>query len=168
MQTSFDYLRERNKELRRRMRRRDIGPFLLELWTHSSGIRCGIGKILRGGCGYVQLPKPLAGRWKWYPDVPVECHYGLSYGVDREGWIGFDTAHAGDYWPRDELAQFLSVEEQIENDRLRELAPSLYDRPTESYGIEWNWVRLRGEVNHLAQQVKVLSDEWNRMRGAST
>lgn len=26
----------------------------------------------------------------------VECHGGLTYGVDEDGWVGFDCAHAGD------------------------------------------------------------------------
>lgn len=49
--------------------------------------------------GYVKVPS-------WHPwfglycdCIPVDVHGGLTYGCNQRGWIGFDTLHAGDYWP---------------------------------------------------------------------
>ena len=41
------------------------------------------------------IPFPFA---MGFRHVPVEVHGGLSDGPDGDGWVGFDTAHALDYW----------------------------------------------------------------------
>lgn len=54
------------------------------------------------GCtnGYVRVPEelrnnPLFEKAETNSDFSV--HGGITYGMDREGWIGFDTAHYTDY-----------------------------------------------------------------------
>ncbi|QFP97013.1 hypothetical protein SEA_SUERTE_42 [Gordonia phage Suerte] len=47
--------------------------------------------------GYVLLPEGHPWRGLDYDQIDVEVHGGLTYGHD--GWIGFDTLHAGDVWP---------------------------------------------------------------------
>jgi len=50
-------------------------------------------------CGYVKTNFGPA--WS-YDDIRgylgglVDAHGGLTYGVDENGWVGFDCAHAGD------------------------------------------------------------------------
>lgn len=58
--------------------------------------------------GYVRLPKGHP--WRALEDIQfsempdVDVHGGITYGVDLDGWIGFDTLHAGDLWPGTPLA----------------------------------------------------------------
>lgn len=44
-------------------------------------------------CGYVKTP--FDGHFKEFEDY-VDVHGGLSYGLDEDGWVGFDTAHGFD------------------------------------------------------------------------
>ena len=58
-------------------------------------------------CCYVLLPKGHQYYGKFYNDIPIECHFGLTYSkptlfrdnVIKNGeWvIGWDYAHIGDY-----------------------------------------------------------------------
>ena len=59
--------------------------------------------------GYVQLPADHP--WRKLDtgiqiDFDIDVHGGVTYGVDGNGWIGFDTAHynSGD-WSRDEVLE---------------------------------------------------------------
>jgi hypothetical protein len=53
--------------------------------------------------GYAHLPEGHPWRdldlqlddWDKGPKI----HGGVTYGPTAEGWVGFDTLHAGDYWP---------------------------------------------------------------------
>jgi len=50
-------------------------------------------------CGYVQTNFGTSwgyGDIRGCMDGLVECHGGLTYGVDERGYVGFDCAHAGD------------------------------------------------------------------------
>lgn len=47
--------------------------------------------------GYVRIPEDHPWHGLGYDDIDVEVHGGLTYA--NEGWVGFDTLHAGDYWP---------------------------------------------------------------------
>ncbi len=47
-------------------------------------------------CGYVRLPLGHWGRDMSYDDIDVDVHGGLTYGPDKDGWIGFDCAHCDD------------------------------------------------------------------------
>lgn len=46
--------------------------------------------------GYVMLPPGHPWLDEAISDKEVDIHGGLTYHED--GWIGFDTSHAGDYW----------------------------------------------------------------------
>ena len=53
--------------------------------------------------GYVRIPKAHPFYQKGYDDIPIDCHGGLTYAgeleYDDDFYIGFDTAHFGDYMP---------------------------------------------------------------------
>jgi len=66
---------------------------IVEEWTHK-GHRCKVVKTDIGHyCGYVQTG--LRFNYEKASRL-VDVHGGLTYGVDRNGWIGFDCAHVGD------------------------------------------------------------------------
>lgn len=44
-------------------------------------------------CGYVRTT--LSGTYTDY-ESEIDVHGGVTYGIDDEGWIGFDAGHAGD------------------------------------------------------------------------
>ena len=57
-------------------------------------------------CAYVVLPKGHVFNGVPYDDIPVKCHWGLTYGAyelegvkleDGEYVIGWDYGHCGDY-----------------------------------------------------------------------
>lgn len=58
-------------------------------------------------CCYVLLPKGHCYHGEHYDDIPIECHFGLTYSeptlfrdniIDNGAWvIGWDYAHIGDY-----------------------------------------------------------------------
>lgn len=53
--------------------------------------------------GYVRVPEDSGITEEILNDISV--HGGITYGTDlgaEGGWIGFDTLHAGDWWPGDE------------------------------------------------------------------
>jgi len=68
-----------------------------------SGIEAGIEwAIVRAPLygainGYAKLPEGHQWLGKDYDDIDVDVHGGLTY--SNGTWIGFDTLHAGDYWP---------------------------------------------------------------------
>lgn len=148
-------MQERVAKLKANMRVRDITPFLFEQWEYM-GLRCGIGGTHLSGCGYVQLPPRLRGLWHWYDDIPyedVDAHGGLTYGVDAAGWIGFDTAHAGDYWPTNALAYLLDAEERQELIEVRAIADT---GPRPYHSRLWNVHLLRAATMQLAESIFAL------------
>lgn len=59
-----------------------------------------------GLCGYVLLP--LHHPWReldlqGFEGPDIGAPGGVTFGPHLTGWIGFDTAHAGDVWPLEEL-----------------------------------------------------------------
>lgn len=54
-------------------------------------------------CGYIRIPSNHPFHHKKYEDIPIECHYGLSFGEISVGhWIGFDCGHCNDIIPSTE------------------------------------------------------------------
>lgn len=50
--------------------------------------------------GYVRLDENHPDRNRYCTEIPVRVHGGLTYGPDEGGWVGFDTARAGDAAPK--------------------------------------------------------------------
>lgn len=121
----------------------------LESWE-AYGIPCEIRMGFIGFNGYVQLPEGM------YRSAQVsevfEAHWGLNYGPDEAGWIGFDTAHAGDYWAPDDLEPYMDDVRRMTANSMRGMAQRL------SYGRRWTMDRLRKETEALAQQVAIALD----------
>lgn len=107
-------------------------------WTHA-GLDCamissGIGFIN----GYVRLPAGHVGRDVGYDQLnrTIGAHGGLTYGTDEDGWVGFDTGHAGDYWPG-------------LTDEARMFGPA---------HRTWDIERLTAEVELLAEQLAAMTE----------
>lgn len=135
-------------------------------WTFR-GLLCGIALSPQYGMnGYVKLPKALFDTTPDYDSLPVNCHGGLTYGPDAGRWVGFDCAHAGDIWPWREVAPLLRArgdQRRIFHHRLMGygggcgiLSPGggMAKRYGTFWEREWTVKQLRGEVNHLAHQIK--------------
>lgn len=77
---------------------------ILKDWF-DEGVRCLIIRGPASICAYVgvQADHPLAGHN--YDNIPVRCHYGLTFSGEGDGtyrpkgyyWYGWDYAHSGDY-----------------------------------------------------------------------
>lgn len=113
-----------------------------EIWTHA-GLRCRVVKLGMGHyCGYVR--SSLSDRWN-YDDFGtwkhrlLTAHGGLTYGVDEEGWVGFDCAHAGDHCV-DEDGEPWGTMDTISKDRV------------------WTLEDVKEETEELAEQVDVVQD----------
>lgn len=65
----------------------------IEAGIHWATCRARLGAVN----GYVHIPKGHPWDGLDYDDIDVDVHGGLTYA--RNGWIGFDTLHSGDYWP---------------------------------------------------------------------
>jgi hypothetical protein len=121
----------------------------IEEWE-AYGLRCrarpGFGSIN----GYVQIPAEL-----FSPETAEQVltvHYSVTYGPDDDGWVGFDTAHAGDYWAPDDLIKYVSEGEMQFVNEMREMSSRM------SWGRRWTMERLKQETEQLAQQVAVALD----------
>ena len=95
---------------------------IVKEWT-AYGLLCrmrsGFGTIN----GYVQIPHALFNE-KSAKRV-LRVHFGITYGPDEDGWMGFDTVHAGDYWAPDDLVEYLPPEYMQIANEMRELSNSL-------------------------------------------
>lgn len=81
-------------------------------WMNDRLVKRGTWKgvewvLARGGIrtrinGYVYLPEghPWRTEDDFYAREDIDAHGGLTYG-DKDGWIGFDTAHGNDSWGDD-------------------------------------------------------------------
>lgn len=151
----------------------------IQAWTHEGilcALAPGFHGL--GLNGYVQLPEGHPWRGVPYDEIDVDVHQGLTFGVDRvgaregaqrilddagvpvtldpakddlltHGWIGFDTAHAWDYWPEEELV-LAGIEMTAETRTIREI---MHAEPIPEYQTRWTLDKIINEVNHLARQV---------------
>jgi hypothetical protein len=105
----------------------------------------------------------------------LQVHGGVTFGPD-DGWIGFDTAHAGDNWTDEEIEKYLregdpASWEELERRRSvmekagfgRDMAiPGRFGREHGSLSMwdrDWTMEQLVEETNALAAQV------YERLRG---
>lgn len=121
----------------------------VEAWQ-AYGLRCSITFGLLCFNGYVRIPGNL-----YSPEAAdrvLQASGGITYGPDDEGWVGFDTGHAGDYWAPDDLASYISPQVLELANTMRGIA--------ERYpgGHRWTLDDLREAVEDLAQQVAVALD----------
>jgi hypothetical protein len=112
-------------------------------WEAPNGIECAAVRNPFGSMnGYVRLPEGHIGRGMSYDDLTIEAHGGLTYGVDEEGWIGFDTLHSGDIWTglipvgtSESRRQSITREYNVE------------------WRTEWNEDAVAAECERIAEQV---------------
>jgi hypothetical protein len=79
------------------------GYSIARRWEHA-GLQCVViqGQRAHLGiatlCGYVKVPQNHPDHGKWYDDVDVHVHGGLTFcQVTTDGeWFGFDTSHLDD------------------------------------------------------------------------
>lgn len=84
-------------------------------------------------CCYVLLPKGHRYYGEFYNDIPIKCHYGLTYSeselldlVKNNEWvIGWDYAHIDDYISYDVM--FVEADEYGHKYTLDELRDDVYD-----------------------------------------
>lgn len=72
---------------------------LVKEWTYK-GLKCAICHGTAALCGYVHVPENHPDANKWYDDVGVSVHGGLTFrckALDGGAWFGFDTGHCGDW-----------------------------------------------------------------------
>ena len=88
---------------------------------------------------------------------PVQAPGGWTYGPDEEGWIGFDTAHAGDVWDpvvaRDMLRRFSLMEAQRTENYVG-LIDEYFPFVPSGYGWDRYWTpgRLVAELERIAEE----------------
>lgn len=116
-----------------------------EKWTHS-GLRCRVVKLGMGHyCGYVR--SMFDDRWTYddfqgWPHSLIDIHGGLTYGVDEDGWLGFDCAHAYDYCVDEDGEPWGTM-------------PRVSTREKDTV---WTIDDVREETEKLAEQINVLQD----------
>lgn len=145
-----------------------IAADALQRWT-AHGLECVIRAGLASLNGYVRLPEDspdrLFGEAAEAADQPgydllseVDVHGGLTYGPDEHGWVGFDTAHAFDWWPVDDLMGLVSEEGLI--------VVRILQRTGRPEG-RWTFERLVQEVDRLAEQLaaRCAADKGERSTG---
>lgn len=123
---------------------------LVEEWE-AYGLKCRIAPGLLGFCGYVQLPARLIFGDSNPQDV-LEAHWGVNYGPDEDGWIGFDTMHAGDYWAPDDLLGY--IDEEMIPLAMRFIEINRHGPG----GRRWTIAALKEATERVAQQVAVALD----------
>lgn len=179
------------------------GRSAIKTWVFYDTLQCAIYWGYSGFNGYVRLPEGSIDRViaevtddvrKDSPDEPgasgipinrvpmgydmlddLEVHGGITFGPE-DGWIGFDTGHAGDNWTDEEIEKWLR-----EGDPLMWEELELRRRHMEQAGLgrdmalpgrhmrehgqfmpwdrDWTMEQLVEETNHLAAQV------YERLRG---
>jgi hypothetical protein len=138
-------------------------PAARESWEHA-GLRCAIiASPLGGWNGYVQLPPGHP--WRRCEWLGTPLGIDLSWGPDPDGWIGFDTGHAGDAWhPDDDHPPYVPpwwgrlpgappFPPPALDQALTEHVRSLRRQLAQSLGRElWTLPRLRARTEDLAER----------------
>ncbi len=89
-------------------------------------------------------PFPLE---RGHQHIAVDVHGGLTHGPDSDGWVGFDTGHALDYWNDDDLQAHLRKDDRIAAHMIG------WRLERDGLGTRWTIQQLRDEVNRLAEQL---------------
>jgi hypothetical protein len=124
---------------------------LIRTWTHE-GIECAMGRSFMVGVnGYVRVPEGIELPYDEYHLIDLDVHGGVTYGPDKDGWMGFDTGHAFDVWldpdvPEDRYSRTMR-EAGIDNPN------TMMDALTAGWTHIWTLEKLEAEVNLLAAQI---------------
>jgi len=111
-------------------------------WSYK-GKKCKVVRHDMGHyCGYVRTSFSddfTYSDFHHFENNLVSVHGGLTYGVDEDGWVGFDCAHAGDKCVDEDGNDFGRME---------------------SYNTTTVWAPedVRDEVESLAEQVRVVEE----------
>lgn len=129
-----------------------IGDQAEDTWE-IDGFACAMVRSpVNGKCGYVRMPEPFRSRKLLADGIDydeVQVHGGLTYGMDEDGWVGFDTSHLGDRWLPDTPDDPPSTLEKA----LVSVGAEM--EPISPYTKFWTTEKLRWEVCELAKQLKV-------------
>ena len=110
----------------------------IDEWEYN-GRRCKLKDNGLGAyCGYVQtdLPESVG-----YDDLrEIDAPAELTYGVDEDGWLGFDCGHGWDH----------CVDEN--GDPLASPVPQ-WSNPEEEYVTVWTPEKVRDAIEELAEAV---------------
>lgn len=111
--------------------------------------------------GYIQLPEthPLFDVNE--EALPFQVHGGLTY-VGNDGLIGFDTLHAGDYWPEEALLDAGMDTADIDH-QYRKIVGHHHDKHCK----HWTKQLLRDAVTRLAGHAADWADKFNRATAIS-
>lgn len=130
----------------------------IEDWQYK-GVRCIIRPGLGTLNGYARLPTSMRAWWTNENEAGdvLAAHCGITYGPDDDGFVGFDTGHAFDYWAADDLIG-------IVDDEGLKLANTFAEMNSKSpYARRWTRARLREETETLAEQIAALAGELDLM-----
>lgn len=120
-------------------------PHDAEVWQ-AHGLWCAVIPSPYAGLnGYVRIPEGVL------IDVETLESPALTYGPDRDGWVGFDTAHYWDVWADPDMAS---------SDLTRQLLAHgiKLPLPEEAVAVVWTREKMRDTVEHLAAQVAEVAE----------
>lgn len=126
----------------------------LERWEYN-GYPCKVRLGMSAYCGYVQtdLPESLT-----FDDLherfPIRVHGGLTYGVDPDGWVGFDCGHGFD----------VCVDQEGNRLDVQMLGMEVYGDMSALPGAEdltqvWTLERVKAETERLADELSAVEAE---------
>lgn len=106
-------------------------------------------------CGYAQIPGGVT-----IHSDSLEVHGGINFGRDIDsgecaGWVGFDTAHAGDHWDLEYLRAEVGIHVTPEGQRWQR--QELEVRTGMSCERTWTVAALRAECERLCEQIAGVS-----------
>lgn len=130
--------------------------WILDEWVHR-GLRCKVVKQDMGHyCGYVRTnfgPKWNYDDFQGYPHSLVSVNGGLTYGVDEDGWVGFDCGHSRDLC-LDESGEPWG-DDGITNLNLRRQGSIQACRESDDVFV-WEPDDVKEETQHLADQMEAI------------
>jgi hypothetical protein len=134
---------------------RNMEDGALEVWEHR-GIRCVMRvSPLIGLNGYARIPPEVMPK---DTDDVVTAHWGISYGPDEDGWVGFDTGHSGDWWAPDDVAGWM-------DDFHMQIAQRMWNRAKQlPWGRRWTREKVREHTEQIADQIAVQIAAWEALK----
>lgn len=123
---------------------------------------------LERGIAWCIYLSPLSSSLNGYAHVPfgvfinpdrLDVHGGITYvGEGDETWVGFDTAHGGDWWDLDELRARIGVHVHASGLLLNEFEHEMATK-FPHMGRAWNVDRMIAECRRLAGQIAAVRSE---------